>query len=218
MDQKEKVARFRKKFIAENPIWYSGVLHYLFNGILLIGSTTFFFYQITDLKPIELLAIPVLLIAGNLSVYLIHRYPLHRKYRGIKDETYGQHTLIHHRFYTNEHYQVAEGEDSHSFLFPPVVVLLFCAIFLPILYFIFSLFLPHNFLFLSLGMSSSYFILYEIVHYASHLPEGHIVLKIGHFRRMRQHHLDHHNPRMMDKYNFNIVFPLFDHVFGTKFK
>lgn len=199
-------------------MWYSGVLHYLFNGIILFGSTTFFFYQITDLKPIELLAIPVLLIVGNLSVYLIHRYPLHRKYIGIKDLTYGQHTLVHHRFYTNEHYQVTQGEESHSFLFPPIVVLIFCAVFLPIFYLILSLFLPHNLLFLTLGMMSSYFILYEIVHYASHLPEDHWALNLGYFRRMRQHHLDHHDPRMMDKKNFNIVFPLFDHVFGTKFK
>lgn len=65
-------------------------------------------------------------------------------------------------------------------------------------------------------MSSSYFILYEIVHYASHLPLGHWALSFRHFRRMRQHHLDHHNPRLMEKYNFNIVFPLFDYVFGTK--
>lgn len=199
-------------------MWYSGVLHYLFNGTLLIGSTFFLFYQINDLKLVELLVIPIMLIVGNLAVYLIHRYPLHRKYKGVKDMTYGQHTLIHHRFYTSDHYQVAPDEESHSFFFPPIVVLLFCLVFLPFLYFVLSLFLSNNLLFLSLGMSSTYFILYEIVHYASHLPEGHWALKVGHFRRMRQHHLDHHNPRMMDRFNFNIVFPLFDHVFGTKFK
>lgn len=216
MNQKEKTERFRKKFIAENPLWYSGILHYIINGFFLLSSTAFFFYQINDLRSIELLAIPIILIAGNLSVYLIHRYPLHMKFRGIKDQTYGQHTLIHHRFYTNDHYQVAKNEKSHSFLFPPIVVILFCLIILPLLYLLFNLFLPHNLLYLSLGMSSSYFILYEIVHYASHLPLGHWALRFGHFRRMRQHHLDHHNPRLMDKYNFNIVFPLFDHVFGTK--
>ena len=216
LSQKEKVIRFRKKFMADNHIWYSGVFHYLFNGTLLFGSCTFLFLQVTDLKPIELLTIPVVLILGSLTVYLIHRYPLHQKYKSVRKQTYDQHTLVHHRFYTNELYHVGNQEDSNTFLFPPVVVLSFCALALPALYFLTRLFLPSNVVFLLVGMSSIYFILYEIVHYTSHLSENHWLMRIGYFRRMRKHHLDHHDPRLMEKYNFNIVCPLFDYVFGTK--
>lgn len=216
MTQKEKVLRFRKKFMAENHIWYSGITHYLFNGSLLLGSFGFLIWQIEDLKLIELLTIPVLLVLGSLTVYLIHRYPLHQKYKGVREQTYDQHTLIHHRFYTNELYQVGRGEESNTFLFPPAVVLGFCAVFLPGLYFLTRLFLPSNVVFLLVAMSSVYFILYEIVHYTSHLSETHWIMKMGYFRRMRKHHLDHHDPRLMEKYNFNIVCPLFDYVLGTK--
>lgn len=216
MTQQEKVLRFRKKFMTENPVWYSGFLHYLINGTLLFGSSIFLFLQIESLQWIELLTIPVVLVLGSLTVYLIHRYPLHQKYKSIRKETYDQHTLIHHRFYTNELYDVGEDEESNTFFFPPAVVFSFTAIFLPGMYFLTQLFLPSNVVFLLVGMSSVYFILYEIVHYTSHLRETHWIMRIGYFKRMRQHHLDHHDPRMMEKYNFNIVCPLFDYVFGTK--
>ena len=216
MSQKEKVLRFRKKFMAENSTWYSGIFHFLFNGSLLFGSAAFLFAQIRDLRLIELLAIPVSLILGSLAVYMIHRYPLHQKYKNVRKKNLRQHTLIHHRFYTNELYQVGRDEKSNTFLFPPVVVFSFCAFFLPGVYFLTRLFLSSNIVFLLVGMSSVYFILYEIVHYTSHLSETHWIMRIGYFRRMRKHHLDHHDPRLMEQYNFNIVCPLFDYVFGTK--
>ena len=216
MNQSEKVDRFRAKN-RDNRVWYSGSLHIFFNGTCLIGTIIYSLFQINDLKPIELLTIPVMLIAGNLAVYLIHRYPLHKKYPYIDKGSYGIHTLFHHRFYTNENFQVVKKEDidTNSLFFPPVVVILFCLLFIPGFYFILNLFLPINYVFLSLSMSSIYFILYETVHYTSHLPENHWIFRISHLRRMRQHHMDHHNPKLMNKYNFNIVFPLFDYVFGT---
>jgi hypothetical protein len=216
MNQIEKVDRFRAKN-RDNRVWYSGAVHILFNATCLIGTTIGSLFQISDLKPLELFTIPVMLIAGNLAVYLIHRYPLHTKYPYIHKGSYGEHTLFHHRFYTNENFQVMKKEDvdTNSLFFPPVVVIVFCLIFIPSLYFILNLFLPTNIVFLALGMSSFYFILYETVHYTSHLPENHWVLRISHLQRMRQHHMDHHNPKHMSSYNFNIVFPLFDHVFGT---
>jgi len=67
MNQKEKTERFRKNFMSENPLWYSGILHYMINGVFLISSTTFFFFQVTDLRAIELFVIPVILIVGNLE-------------------------------------------------------------------------------------------------------------------------------------------------------
>jgi len=202
--------------MAENHYWYSGIFHYLFNGTLLIGSAVFMFLMIENLQLIELLTIPVMMVLGSLTVYLIHRYPLHQKYKKIRKETYDQHTLIHHRFYTNTLYQVGKNEKSNTFLFPPAVVFSFCIVVLPLFFVLTSLFLPDNVVYLFVGMSSTYFLLYEIVHYTSHLSESHWLMKIGYFRRMRQHHLDHHDPRLMEKYNFNIVCPLFDYVFGTK--
>lgn len=216
MTQKEKVLRFREKFMAENSIWYSGVFHYVFNGTLLFGSCVFLFAQVESLQLLELLTIPVTLVLGSLTIYLIHRYPLHQKYKSVRKQTYDQHTLVHHRFFTHELYDVGKEEQSYTFLFPPIVVFSFCAVFLPGLYFLTQLFLPSNIVFLLVGMSSVYFILYEIVHYTSHLPEKHRLMRIGYFRRMRKHHLDHHDPRLMEQYNFNIVCPLFDYVFGTK--
>jgi hypothetical protein len=216
MNQKEKVERFRAKFREEKPKWFSATLHYLFNGVTLISLSIYLFFQITDLRAIELIVIPVMMLLGNLSVYLIHRYPLHKKYKYIKKETYQQHTLWHHRFYTNANYQVEKKADIHALFFPPKVIIFFTFLFIPGMFFLLELFLTNNLVFLTLSMSSIYFILYEIVHFTSHLPEKHWLLKIGHLKAMRQHHLIHHNPRFMNQCNFNIVFPLSDYIFRTK--
>ena len=219
MHEREKVELFREKFRREFiPKGYSGPLHILFNASILFALSLYLFFQVRDVKAIELIAIPISLIAGNLTIFLIHRYPLHRRYKFIDKETYQVHTMSHHRFYTHEHYQAEKIEDLYALFFPPKVVVFFSCVFIPGLYFFLGMFLPHNLIFLTLGMSSTYFILYEVVHYTSHLPENHWVCRIGHFKKMRQHHLDHHNPKNMHQYNFNIVFPLFDDVFRTVYK
>lgn len=216
MTPEEKVMRYRNQYLAENHIWYSGPFHYLFNGTLLAGSATFLFLQIDDWQWNYLWTLPVMMILGSLAVYLIHRYPLHQKYRSVRKETYDKHTLMHHRFYTNTVYRVGPNEKSHTFLFPPLVVILFCGIFLPVFFLLTWLIFPSDIAFLMTGIASLYFILYEIVHYTSHLPSSHWLMKVGYFRKMRKHHLDHHDPRLMEKYNFNIVLPLFDYLFRTK--
>lgn len=63
-----------------------------------------------------------------------------------------------------------------------------------------------------------YFALYEVVHLSCHLEEDHWWLTIPGLKAMRHHHRIHHHPRLMNRYNFCIVYPLFDYVFGTKYK
>jgi sterol desaturase/sphingolipid hydroxylase (fatty acid hydroxylase superfamily) len=99
--------------------------------------------------------------------------------------------------------------------FPTWVVLGFVFLALPGIYFLLSSVFSANFVFLSMGMAGFYFLSYEVVHFASHLPEDHPVIKIKFFRFMRGYHGIHHNPKLMRDYNFNIVFPFFDIIFKT---
>ncbi len=36
--------------------------------------------------------------------------------------------------------------------------------------------------------------------------------------RLRHHHTVHHDPRLMNRYNFNITYPIFDWLFGTWYR
>ena len=212
---KEYRELFRSKVI---PSWYSGIAHILLNAVSTIATCLYISTWIEKLTWQEACALPCTLLLANLSVYLIHKYPLHRPYPLIHSQTFAIHSLAHHRFYTDEHVVYEQRDDWFILFFPPLVVLSMIFIYLPIMYHLLPLFLPPNAVYLVMIGSILYFIFYEIFHYISHLPEEHFLLKIRVLRFIRQHHVYHHNPKLMYSHNFNIVFPVFDYLFGTAYK
>lgn len=216
---KENVKLFRKKFRENNiPKYYSGIAHLLFNFIILISLCIFLFLQVKGPTFYEFLSIPFTLIMGNLAVYIIHKYPLHRQFKFIDKFTYGIHTKWHHFFYTNEFVIYEKMKDFYILFFPPTVIIGFSFVYIPANYFVLKTFLPLNVVYFICATSTLYFLLYEVFHYISHLRKDHPMLKFPLFRLVWNHHVTHHDPRLMHQYNFNIVFPLFDYVFGTVYK
>ena len=213
---KEKVIAFRNAFRKEHlPHHYSPWLHVFFNGGVLLSIFVYLVLQLNEVEAIELLMIPLLLILSNLFVHLFHRYPLHHPYRISKKYTYRIHTRMHHYFFTDQIITYKTPADFYIIFFPPLSVVFFGGIYLPIAYFILPFFFSMNAVWLWMITSTFYFLAYETVHYISHVEDGHPILRIGYFNMMRNHHRVHHNPRLMQTQNFNIVFPLFDYVFGT---
>ena len=77
-----------------------------------------------------------------------------------------------------------------------------------------ALFSPNvAWLFLATGLF--YFMNYELLHLAYHLPDTHPLARVWLVRRLGWLHRTHHDPRRMAHANFNISYPLFDRVFGT---
>ena len=37
-------------------------------------------------------------------------------------------------------------------------------------------------------------------------------------RKLRNHHATHHAPELMQSWNFNITFPIFDAIYGTRYR
>jgi hypothetical protein len=215
----EQVMLFRKKFREEiTPKYYSGVLHLGFNAIVLFSLMIGFYFQVSAPSWQELMVFPATLVLGNLGVYFIHRILLHKNFPLIGEYTYKVHSKWHHQFYTDEVVIYESSRDFYILFFPPAVIAGFALGYIPAFYFGLKAFVPANALYIFLGTSTLYFILYEVFHYVSHLPEDHWVLNFKPFRFMRAHHVDHHNTRIMHTHNFNIVFPLFDWVFGTIYK
>jgi sterol desaturase/sphingolipid hydroxylase (fatty acid hydroxylase superfamily) len=68
-------------------------------------------------------------------------------------------------------------------------------------------------LFVACGIA--YFLNYEILHLAYHLPDTHPLARLGLVRRLRWLHTLHHDPRRMASSNFNITYPLGDWIFQT---
>ena len=212
-----EVEKFREDFRQNKiPRWYVPELHLGTNFLVIISVFTYCIYHIHGPTLFELSMIPLMLIAGNFFVWIFHRYPLHRPFK-LLPLAYKIHTLSHHHFYTDEAIIYRDKRDFIILFFPVHFVLPVNGIVFPLLGFAarkFSL-LSANASYLMVFMAALYLVLYEVFHFVSHLPKEAKILKISIFKNAWNNHRIHHTHRFMGKYNFNIVVPLFDKIFGT---
>lgn len=212
-----EVEKFREDFRKNKiPKWYIPECHLGTNIIVMISVFSFCLYHIQNPTLIELLMIPLMLVTGNFFVWVFHKYPLHRPFK-LMSNAYKIHTLSHHYFYTDQAIIYRDKRDFIILFFPVHFVLPVNGILFPLLgYFSreYSI-LSSNASHLMVFMAAFYLLLYEIFHFVSHLPKNSKVLKIPFFEAAWKHHRIHHTIKYMGKYNFNIVFPLFDKIFGT---
>jgi hypothetical protein len=209
---------YRKWFMVNCiPRFYNPYLHVLFNIGTLISIITYHVVSINEFTKWSYLTMFIMLFVGNLAVTLIHQYPLHRRLK-FWSFPYDAHTVQHHRFYTSETILMGSIRELFVIMFPWFVVLGFAVVAQPLFYFGFNAILGSDLAHVISGSAATYFLLYEFVHTSNHLPLTHPVFKIPGIRSMREHHLIHHNPKLMGNYNMGIVFPFFDYVFRSKWK
>lgn len=211
----EAVARFREDYRdREIPLRYDGRLHLAFT--FGAGSLAFVLclLQLDQVRPLEWLTVPLSWLYANLAEYLGHRFPMHRPFRGL-GLVYRRHAGQHHRFFSHEAMPLDDLRDLRAVLFPPLLVLFFFGVFgTPIALGLAALFSPNvAWLFVATGLF--YFMNYEVLHLAYHLPDAHPLARNPLVRRLAWLHRLHHDPRLMARYNFNISYPLFDAIFGT---
>ena len=212
-----EVEKFREDFRQNKiPWWYFPEVHLGTNILVILSVFTYSIYHLNSPTLLELLTIPAMLIGGNFFVWVFHRYPLHRPYK-LMPIAYKIHTLSHHHFYTDEAIIYRDKRDFIILFFPIHFVLPVNGILFPLLGYALREYgiLSANASYLLIFMAAMYLVLYELFHFVSHLPPSSKVLKLPFFKAAWEHHRLHHKHRYMGKYNFNIVFPLFDRVFGT---
>ena len=214
---KPEIETFREEF-RKNKIssWYIPELHLGTNIVVMITVFTYCLININSPSLVELMMIPLMLILGNFFVWAFHKYPLHRPFK-LMPLAYKIHTLAHHHFYTDEAIIYRDKRDFIILFFPVHFVLPVNGILFPSLGYLATKYgvLSPNASYLMVFMAAMYLLLYEVFHFVSHLPKESKVLKIGFFKNAWEHHRLHHTHKYMGKYNFNIVLPIFDRVFGT---
>ena len=212
-----EVEEFREKFRKDNiPKWYIPEFHLGTNIIVILGVFTYCILNISSPTLAELSMIPIMFIGGNFFVWAFHKYPLHRPFK-LMPMAYKIHTLSHHHFYTDEAIIYRDKRDFIILFFPVHFVLPVNGIAFPLLGFFAREYgiLSANASYLMVFMAALYLVLYEVFHFVSHLPKDASILKIKLFKNAWEHHRLHHTHRYMGKYNFNIVIPIFDKIFGT---
>lgn len=211
-----------RKWFQENKVSesHSPWLHPIFNfGVLSItGVLALYFSMLNGLPTTKtLLLFPLTLILGNLVVFLLHRYPLHRRYK-LFPFPYDEHTVKHHRYFDYTNITLTGPKEFENIFFPWFIIASFVVLSCPLFFALGLLYDGMEAGWFFVFCACFYFTLYEVVHLSCHLEEDHWWLTIPGLKAMRQHHRIHHHPRLMNRYNFCIVYPLFDYVFGTKFK
>ena len=211
----ESVQRFRDGYRAQEiPRGYRGGAHLGFTfgvgGLALVACL----WQLQAVLPLEWLTVPLALAYANLSEYLGHRFPMHRPFRGL-GLVYRRHAGQHHRFFTDEAMLIDGPRDLRAVLFPPVLVTFFFGLFATPVWFLLAWLASRNIAWLFLATGLAYFLNYELLHLAYHLPEDHWLARRWLVRRLRWLHRLHHDPRLMAHANFNITYPFCDWLFGT---
>jgi hypothetical protein len=211
----EAVARYREEYRdREIPLRYDGRLHLAFTfgvgGLAFLLCLT----QVQGVRPLEWLAVPLSWLYANVAEYLGHRYPMHRPYRGL-GLIYKRHAGQHHRFFSHESMPIDDLRDLRAVLFPPVLVMFFFGVFGTPIALLLAWAFSANVAWLFFATALFYFLNYEILHLAYHLPEGHPLAQNWLVRKLGWLHRGHHDPRRMARHNFNISWPLCDWLFRT---
>ena len=196
---------------------YSGPLHLAttvgLSGLVAVASAL----QLDGITPLEWLTVPLTFLYANLSEYLGHRGPMHHKTRFLT-KVFERHSIEHHSFFTDKAATFDSTEDYKAVLFPPVLLVFFIVGFaVPVgalLVWLFSA----NVGFLFILTAVLYFLNYELLHFAYHADPESWIGRLPFMSRLRQHHLVHHNRKLMTRYNFNITYPICDRLFGTLYR
>lgn len=206
----------REEQVARVPRWYRGEVHFVLLNLL---GGALLYLAARGLPPASgpltwrtWLTVPLSFVFANYFEWRIHRGPLHRP--GWPRILYKRHTLLHHVWFHTDTMAVRDHREMKFVLFP-----------LPALFGAALVALPPAFLWgLLVGAEAgrafylvaiSYYLLYEWLHLAYHMPAHTWIGRNPLIRRMRQHHARHHDPRLMVHWNFNVTFPLWDALLGT---
>ena len=194
----------------------NGYLRFGLTNVLVAGGIIAALWLMHTPRWPELAALPVAFLVANLVEWLAHRGPMHHR-TGWIPVLFDRHTLVHHVYFPHDDMAVRGHREWLYVLFPAFAILLVFAVAVP-LALGFGLLFGRNMGCLFFIVATGYYLMYEWLHLMYHLPAQSRIGRARVVRLLRRHHQEHHNPRRMQRYNFNITFPIFDYVFGTAWR
>jgi hypothetical protein len=203
----------RTRFAAEISPRYCWQLHLAIDFLVAIAVIVFSLSQLQPLATFEIVALPLALLGANVGEYFLHRYPMHRPMWPLRFAHY-RHAVVHHAVFTHEDMGLQSPRELRWILFPAFTVPGLVLGMLPIAWLIGTL-VSVNAGWLSLVVTASYYLLYEFLHTAYHLPAHTWLAQRKVIAYLRKLHQTHHHPSLMERRNFNVTFPVSDAIFGT---
>jgi hypothetical protein len=209
-------AEFRAEMLARVPRWYSPALHFVFPAVAGLAIAVLALSRLDDLKAWQLALVPVFLVLGNAVEWHAHKGILHRRTRFL-EVLYIRHTPQHHAMFVSDEMAISGWKEVRFVLLPGYGILAILAATSPIALLFFWLGQP-NLAALWVASVVLYVLSYEWLHLAYHLPADSAIGRLPIVGRLRRHHQLHHSPSLMQRWNFNVTLPLWDHVRGTVYR
>ena len=203
---------FRNKYRAGISPSYNVWLHGGF--VLAFGLTmiVLFARKLSHVTAAEWQTIPLALLLYSWSEYRTHKFFGHKKHPLVR-AFYQRHTGDHHSFFAEGEMRYEFAKDWRVILFPAWLIVLYSAG-MAGAWWIISLANVNVASLLVVTLLGGY-LTYEILHACEHLPAEHPICRLPWVRQMRRLHELHHRRELMHTHNFNIVFPLWDWIYGT---
>lgn len=206
----------RTAIVAKIPTWYSPIAHLLCPSAIALALIAVAIHFIHDLRAWQLATIPAFFLFANATEWRAHRYALHRRTRFL-ETLYDRHTPIHHRIFVTEDMAVQDRREWRVVLIPAFGIAAVAGLLLPIIA-LAALVVGRNVAALAFATSIGYVALYEWMHLSYHMPPDSFVGRRWLIRKLRQHHATHHAPELMQRWNMNVTFPIWDWVRGTVYR
>ncbi|MBX3188318.1 MAG: sterol desaturase family protein [Labilithrix sp.] len=205
----------RAQSIAEIPWWYSAWGHLAATtgiGLAVLAVST---YQLSKLstRATDWIVVPLVLLLSNFYEWRVHKHVLHRR-RWPFEVIYDKHTPMHHMIYVEDDMALRSTKEFRLVLIPAAGVLGIVLAAAPVAFGVGRLW-SASAGWLFLVTASLYMVTYEVLHLCYHAPKDSLIGRQRFIAVMRAHHAKHHDPRLMQKWNFNVTIPLFDWIMGT---
>jgi hypothetical protein len=208
-------ARARVQLRATTPTSYRWWKHVLLIAVFTAVGLAISVVPLESLPASSYAFFIAALVFLNFGEYASHRWSMH--VLRIPRPIHYRHVVEHHAFFTHETMAVDDIADLRWVLFPPWALPLLVVSVLPF-FLLLWLVAPAGWAWLYLAAVVFYYGIYEVLHALAHLPADHPIGGARWVQALTRHHRAHHDPVLMDRYNFNFAIPLFDWLFGTTWR
>ena len=212
----ERRDALRAELVARIPGWYSPLMHLAFPSLVGLTLIAVSLSLIRDLQVWQLATIPAAFLILNAGEWRVHRDLLHHRKAPLQF-LYDRHTPEHHMVFVTEDMAIRSRREFRLVLIPFYGILAAAGSALPIPALLWWAG-QRNVGMLFFATAVGYTVLYEWLHLSYHLPSTHPIGGLSIVARLRNHHAVHHDPQLMQKWNFNVTIPLWDWVRGSTWK
>ncbi len=198
---------------ADQPGFYSPWLHLFTPSAIGAAVIVLCARQLHGLTLWHLAFAAGVFVLSNAVEWRAHRDLLHKRTWPLY-VLYDRHTPVHHRVYVRGQMAMRDPREFRLVLLPAFGILAILSITAPPAALLWWLG-HHNVACIYLMVTTAYVVMYEWLHLSYHLPEQWLVGPLAAVRTLRRHHETHHDPELMQKWNFNVTIPLWDWVRRT---